>query len=120
MSCEQNKFTITKGMVNTFMFTIKADGVSAPMAIASGDTFRGVLRKLSDNSVAVSKALSVVNASSGKVSLTLTEQECESLISEYGGKADRYYTKPTYKLLLECDTQANGKFIAKVPEVHVD
>jgi hypothetical protein len=120
MSCDVAKFTITKGLDNTFVFTIKADGSTLPMEIVAGDTFSASLVNLEDNSVALSKSLTVTNALSGKVTLVITSSETSTLVSDKGTKTDRYYLRPTYKLVIDCNTTNNGDFIAKVPEVYVD
>jgi hypothetical protein len=115
------KFTITKGVDNNFVFTIKADGSTLPMEIVEpSDTFDATLILLSDGSIALSKSLTVTDALSGQVMLTLSEAEVVDLVSEKGSQADRYYIRPTYKLLLDCHTTNNGDFLAKVPEVYID
>lgn len=121
MSCSVNKFTITKGLDNTFTFTIKADGSTLPMVITPGfDTFSATLTKLEDGTSVLVKALTIEDAPNGKVSLTITTAEAAALESERGSKTDRYYIRPVYKLVIDCVTQNNGNFIAKVPEVYVD
>lgn len=120
MSCLVNKFTITKELDNTFIFTIKADGSSLPMKIEVGDTFNAKLVKLVDNSTVLSKSLSIEDALNGKVSLTISSGDTSSLAREVGDKVDRYYIKPLYKLIIDCNTENNGKFIAKIAEVYVD
>ena len=122
MSCDVvTKFTITKGLDNNFEFTIKAQGTTLPMVIVDpGDTFEATLVDLSDESPALIKSLTIVDANSGKVSLTITSAEAAALTAERGSKTDRYYLRPTYKLFIDCSTANNGDFIAKVPEIYVD
>lgn len=120
MSCGVNKFTITKGVDNTFIFTIKATGTTLPLDIDVSDTFDARILNLEDGSLVFSKALTVTDALSGKVSLTITSEEATILSSDRGSKTDRYYLRPTYKLIIDCSTLNNGDFIAKVPEVYVD
>lgn len=122
MSCDSqvNKFTITKGMDNSFLFTVKADGTTLPIAIDPSDTFTAKLRKLQDSTVVLSKALEVVDAPSGKVELTITSAETALLTSLLGAKEDRYYAMPVYSLVIECSTVVNGDFLAKVRHVYVD
>lgn len=114
------RFVITKGHDNTFIFTIKADGSTLPMEIVAGDTFTATLRKLSDDTIALTKALTIESMLGGRTQLVLTEAEVAALESEKGGKVDRYYIKPMYKIVIECSTTNNGDFLAKVPEVYVD
>lgn len=119
-TCLSDKFVITKGSDNTFLFTIKADGSTLPMEIVLGDTFDARLVELGTGTEVLTKSLTVEDALIGKVSLVITEIEAASLISEKGSKVDRFYLKPTYKLVIDCSTQNNGNFIAKIPEVYVD
>jgi hypothetical protein len=120
MSCSVAKFTITKGVDNTFLFTIKADGSTLPMEITGTDTFVADLINLEDNSTTLTKPLTLADAANGKVTLAFTSEETSALVSDKGAKTDRYYLRPTYKLIIECNTANNGNFIAKVPEVYVD
>lgn len=120
MSCDVAKFTITKGLDNTFVFTIKADGSTLPMEIEGSDTFNARLITLADDSVVLTKSLVVTDALNGKASLTISSSETDPLVSDKGTKLDRYYLRPVYKLVIECNTVNNGDFIAKVPEVYVD
>lgn len=115
-----NRFIITRGILNTFTFTIKQNNSTLPMQIKDGDTFTGYLRSLSDGSVVLTKELTVSNAEGGIVELTLTSQETDSLDDDRGQKEDRYYLNPLYSLLIECETDNNGSFIAKVDWVYVD
>lgn len=120
MSCDVAKFTITKGLDNNFVFTIKADGSTLPMTITGTDTFTAHLINLEDGTTALTKSLVVTDATNGKASLTITSAETTPLVSDKGTKADRYYLRPVYKLVIDCNTENNGDFIAKVPEVYVD
>lgn len=121
MACDTSRFTITKGLDNTFVFTIKANGSTLPMEIVEGtDTFTASLVKLSDNTTVLTQDLVVTDAVNGQVSLVFLATAITSLLSEKGSKADRYYLRPTYKLIIDCSTVNNGDFIAKVPEVYVD
>lgn len=122
MSCDVARFTITKGMDNTFIFTIKANGSTLPMEIQGTDTFKAslILLGATDNVAVIEKNLTVINAMGGRLSLVITAAESLALISDKGSKTDRYYIRPTYKLLIDCNTVNNGAFIAKVAEVYVD
>jgi hypothetical protein len=124
MSCDVAKFTITKGVENTFVFTIKADGSTLPMEITSTDSFVADLIPLDplDTVTGISGlVLSLpTNLLSGKVTLVIPASSTDSLVKDMGNKADRYYLRPVYKLVIKCTTQNNGNFIAKVPEVYVD
>ena len=123
MSCATAKFVISKGVDNTFTFTIKQDNSTLPLAIEVGDTFVADLVLL-DGDVpygpVTNTALSVDDALNGKVSLFISAANTATLVSDKASKVDRYYLRPTYKLVLKCITANNGNFVAKVPEVHVD
>jgi hypothetical protein len=121
MSCDVTKFTVTKGLDNTFVFTIKADGSTLPMVIVEGsDTFTALLVDLSTDVTVLTKTLTVDDAANGKVSLVITTAETSALVGDKGSKADRYYLRPVYKLVIDCVTTNNGAFLAKVPEIYVD
>ena len=98
-------------------------------------TFKASLISLEHDaqySTVVNKNLNVVDYANGKVELVLTAADTTSgsheilpvdiygLITSKGPKEDRYYLRPTYKLIITCVTENNGNFIAKVPEVYVD
>lgn len=121
MSCDSTKFVISRGVDNTFIFTIKQDNSTLPMLIEVGDTFVADLVSLeSDEVVIAGRALTIADAANGKVQLDYTKEEVSPLVSEKGSKVDRYYLRPSYKLVIDCSTNNNGEFVAKVPEVYVD
>lgn len=115
-----DKFTIAKGVENTFVFTVKKNATTLPITIAPSDSFTAHIKLLSDRTTVLSKALTVVDAPSGRVELKLTSAETGALTSKRGEEVDRYYSKPVYMLLIECSTVDNGDFLAKVPFVYVD
>lgn len=118
--CSVNKFTITRGVDNTFVFVIKEDGTTLPLALQPSDTFVAYLKELGTDTTALTKSLSIEDANSGKVKLVVTEAEANLLVPRKGTEVDRYYVKPSYKLVIDCSTVGNGDFIAKVNEVYVD
>lgn len=127
MSCDVTKFTISKGSDNTFIFTIKQDNSTLPLTIENSDTFFADLVQLDGDAYApvTNKAMVVEDAANGKISLTISSAETDNgagveLIKDMGDKVDRYYLRPTYRLMLRCNTANNGNFIVKVPEVYVD
>ena len=90
------------------------------MVIAPSDTFQVKLVRLDDNTTAdIDRLLEVIDATNGKLRFLVTEAETIGLVSERGTSADRYYLKPTYKLLLEAVTVNNGSFIAQLGKVYV-
>jgi hypothetical protein len=120
MSCSVDRFVITKGVENTFVFTIKADGSTLPLVIENTDTFNFQLVKLDDEITVLTGSLAIEDALSGKTSMTLSQIQVDALETNKGNKTDRYYLRPMYKLVLECNTINNGDFLAKVSEVYVD
>ena len=132
MSCDTSKFTITKGSDNTFSFIIKQDNSTLPLVITSTDTFSAKLILLEDSAInftypIITPVTGSNDALNGKITLLVPESDINGvgsgtskLVKDIGSKVDRYYVKPTYKLILECHTTNNGNFIAKVNEVYVD
>ena len=120
MSCT-DKFTISKSLPNTFTFVIKQQESTLPMVLDSSDTFTAHLYNLEteeeDTSCTITTNLETPY-DEGKISVSISNTG--SLVSDRGGKADRYYLLPTYKLVIECDTVNNGQFIAKIDKVYVD
>lgn len=119
-SKEVRKFVISTGIDNTFSFTIKEDNAYTPMIIDPADTFTGIFKLLSDGSTVFSKPLSVTDAVNGKLSLFISKADTENFTADRGKAEDRYYIKPVYSLVLECNTAVNGQFVAKVPFIYVD
>lgn len=125
MSNTVEQFVITKNVDNTFIFTIKENGATTPMQIEVGDTFTFSLIKLEDEVAATITTSTIApNGSlplaSGELKLTLSQTDVNNLVSDKAPKIDRYYNRPTYKLVIECNTSVNGDFVAKVPNVYVD
>ena len=123
MSCNTSDFVITKGLDNEFIFTIKQTGSSLPMEIVTDvdpDTFTAKLVRLEDQVEVLEIELVVTSALSGRVKLLIPAASTVGLESKRGDEIDGYYLKPAYKLVIDCDTQNNGKFIAKICEVYVD
>ena len=115
-----SKFIITKGASNEFIITIKQNGTTLPMAIEPTDTFNAKLLSIKDGSVVATFTTNTVNAQNGKIKLTLDSNTVNGLNIERGERADYYYSKPLYKLVIDCDTVNNGKFAAKVHKVYVE
>ena len=114
-------FTIVQGIDNTFVFTVKENGKTTPLEILPAYTFNFFLRKLSDGTRVPITDLTGISHPGGEVELTIPVEVAANLESERGPKEDRYYLKPTYGLIIDCDTgsSVNGKFTVSVPEVRV-
>ena len=67
MGCDVAKFTITKGVDNTFVFTIKADGSTLPMVMTAGDTFTAAFIIKFYQSFEESPAIKFANQKSSEV-----------------------------------------------------
>ena len=115
-----SKFVINKGMSNEFIITIKQNGTTLPMMIEPSDTFSSKLMKMSDGTVAGTLVTTVVDAPNGKIKVVVDSTLANTLEAAKGDKADLWYSKPRYKLAIECDTVNNGKFVAKVEKVYVE
>ena len=115
-----SKFVLNKGVSNEFIITIKQNGTTLPMVIDAGDTFIAKLHKLSDSSVVASPTTSIVSAENGKIKVIFDTNSVNALTMEKGDRADYYYSKPLYELLIDCSTLNNGKFVAKVDKVYVE
>lgn len=124
MSCSGNvandRFIITRGVDNTFVFTIKQNGSTLPIVVDSGDTFIGILRDLTTDAIVSTKNLTVESAENGRVRLEYLSTETNSMVRDRGGKEDRFYLRPVYSLTLVCNTLVNGEFLARVNSVYVD
>ena len=117
---EANVETTEVVIDNEFIITIKQNGTTLPMAIKAGDTFVTKLVKLSDSSVVATPTTSVYNAVNGKIKIVFSQQQVSTLTIERGDRADYYYSKPLYTLIIDCNTENNGKFVAKVAKVYVE
>ena len=118
MACV-DKFTVDTTLDNEFILTIKQTGTTLPMVITGTDTFSAQLEAL-DGTQVVPITTTVTDMTNGKITLTIPLATAQTLTSKKGEEVDRYYTKPTYKLVIDCDTANNGKFIAKIDYVYVD
>ena len=115
-----SKFVITKGISNEFIITIKQNGTTLPMVIEPSDTFEAKLVSISNGDVVATLTTNVINAQNGKIKLVLSESQVDGLNMERGDRADYFYSKPLYRLIIDCDTINNGKFLAKVQKVYVE
>lgn len=130
MANNNTNFTITKGIKNEFIVTIKKDDSLLPLVIDSSDTFslklinrdseivEYTINSIDDTNI--NGFISIDDANNGKIKIIMESAMTSLLIKERGHKADRYYLKPTYKLLLECNTLNNGVFPVVVHDVYVD
>ena len=121
------KFVITKGIANEYYITIKQDDSTLPMVIEPTDTFEVKIFKLADHSLVatvgmtagVNGQISVYDANNGKLKIVMSDELVTSLVAERGDRADYYYSKPMYRLLIDASTANNGDFIATVDKMYV-
>jgi len=118
MNCINN-FTIVQGIDNEFILTIKQTGTTMPMEMTNEDVFSAKLQSL-DGIDIVNLSVVVTDLQNGKITISVPQSIADELTSEKGDSVDLYYPKPTYKLMIDCDTQNNGKFIARIPYVYVE
>ena len=115
-----SKFVVSKSVSNEFIITIKQNGTTLPMVIEPTDTFEAKLVNISDGIEVATLTTNVINAQNGKIKLVLSESQVDGLNMERGDRADYFYSKPLYRLIIDCDTINNGKFLAKVQKVYVE
>lgn len=121
-----NNFTINKDIQNEFIFTIKQNDSLLPMIIDLSDTFSFKIYDLDTDelfkevNMTSSKdgIITIFDAANGQIKVVLNSDPL--FRKERGSKEDKYYLKPTYRILIEGTTVNNGLISAKVPFVYVE
>ena len=121
------KFVITKGIANEYYITIKQDDSTLPMVIEPADTFEVKIFKLKDSALVATIGMiagtdgqvSVYDDVNGKLKIVLSDALVTALVMERGDRADYYYSKPIYRLVIDASTVNNGDFIATIDKVYV-
>ena len=121
------KFVITKGIANEYYITIKQDDSTLPMVIEPTDTFEVKIFKLKDSALVATIGMiagtdgqvSVYDDANGKLKIVLSDALVTALVMERGDRADYYYSKPIYRLVIDASTVNNGDFIATIDKVYV-
>ena len=124
---DTTKFVITKGIANEYYITIKQDDSTLPMVIEPTDTFEVKIFKLKNSALVATIGMiagtdgqiSVYDAANGKLKIVLSDTLVTALVMERGDRADYYYSKPIYRLVIDASTTNNGDFIATVDKVYV-
>ena len=124
---DTTKFVITKGIANEYYITIKQDDSTLPMVIEPTDTFEVKIFKLEDSALIATIGMiagtdgqiSVYDAANGKLKIVLSDALVTALVMERGDRADYYYSKPIYRLVIDASTVNNGDFIATIDKVYV-
>lgn len=124
---DTTKFVITKGIANEYYITIKQDDSTLPMVIKPTDTFAVKIFKLEDSALIATIGMiagtdgqiSVYDAANGKLKIVLSDVLVTALVMKRGDRADYYYSKPIYRLVIDASTANNGDFIATIDKVYV-
>ena len=124
---DTTKFVITKGIANEYYITIKQDDSTLPMVIEPTDTFEVKIFKLEDSTLVATIGMiagtdgqiSVYDDANGKLKIVLSDALVTALAMERGDRADYYYSKPIYRLVIDASTVNNGDFIATIDKVYV-
>ena len=124
---DTTKFVITKGIANEYYITIKQDDSTLPMVIEPTDTFEVKIFKLEDSTLVATISMiagtdgqvSVYDDANGKLKIVLSDALVTALVMERGDRADYYYSKPIYRLVIDASTVNNGDFIATIDKVYV-
>ena len=124
---DTTKFVVTKGIANEYYITIKQDDSTLPMVIKPTDTFEVKIFKLKDSALVATIGMiagtdgqiSVYDAANGKLKIVLSDALVTALVMERGDRADYYYSKPIYRLVIDASTVNNGDFIATIDKVYV-
>ena len=129
MQCGNINFTINKGIQNEFIFTIKQNDGLFPMIIDPTDTFSfklydidtdALTAEVNSTSSSTNGEIEIYDASNGQIKVILTSALTSTLKKERGGKEDRYYLKPSYRISIDGITVNNGMINPKIPLVYVD
>lgn len=121
-----NNFTINKDIQNEFIFTIKQNDSLTPMIIDLSDTFSFKIYDLDTDELfkevnmisSQDGIITIFDAANGQIKVVLNSDPL--FRKERGSKEDKYYLKPTYRILIEGTTVNNGLISAKVPFVYVE
>jgi len=129
MACSVDDFTINRNLKNEFYFTIKKDKELLPIVIDPSDTFRLILYDIHTDNIEIILDSSAPNENgeiivsdyvNGQIKVTMNETMTSALKKERGSREERYYLKPTYKMIIEANTASNGILNPKIDRVFVD
>ena len=124
---DEDIFSINKGIDNEFIFSIKKQHEILPLTLDDNDTFEMRIIRLSTRDV-----VSIINQvenddgvieffdkPNGQLLVKLNASMTSTLESEFGDRADRYYSKPMYEILVVGNSLVDGAIQFKIPEVYV-
>ena len=124
---DEDIFSINKGIDNEFIFSIKKQHEILPLTLDDSDTFEMRIIRLSTRDV-----VSIINQvenddgvieffdkPNGQILVKLNASMTSTLESEFGDRADRYYSKPMYEILVIGNSLVDGAIQFRIPEVYV-
>ena len=124
---DEDIFSINKGIDNEFIFSIKKQHEILPLTLDDSDTFEMRIIRLSTRDV-----VSIINQvenddgvieffdkPNGQLLVKLNASMTSTLESEFGDRADRYYSKPMYEILVIGNSLVDGAIQFRIPEVYV-
>ena len=124
---DEDVFSINKGIDNEFIFSIKKQHEILPLTLDDSDTFEMRIIRLSTRDV-----VSIINQvetndgvieffdkPNGQILVKLKGSFTSKLESEFGDRADRYYSKPMYEILVVGNSLLDGAIQFRIPEVYV-
>ena len=122
------RITLYKGITNIIDLVVKKNKIALPLELTNTDTFVVHLIELSTNlPVAVinqtesdNGIVEMTDLINGKISITFKPELVATLKSLRGTQADNYYVRPTYKLLIEAETENQGRFIVTLDRVGIN
>ena len=130
MATSVSNFTINKGMLNEYILTIKQNKSLLPMIIDPFDTFKIILINRDTNTVEYeidstnltnpNGHIEIFNEANGQIKVVMNVAMTSTLEKEQGPKEDRYYLKPSYKIMIEGNTVNNGYISSKIKNVYID
>lgn len=113
-----DRITIS-GLSTDKQSTLPKAVITFKYTLSGTDSFIAQIYEYGTDNLVMSRPLSVVDASNGKVKLELSASDVAGFNKEQGTFADRYYPKATYKLVLVANTNYDGNFVSHVGNVYV-
>ena len=122
------RITLYKGITNIIDLIVKKNKIALPLELTNTDTFIVHLIELSTNlpiatinqTESDNGIVEMTDLINGKISITFKPELVTTLKSLRGTQADNYYVRPTYKLLIEAETENQGRFIVTLDKVGIN
>lgn len=125
---DENVFSINKGIDNEFIFSIKKQNELLPLDLnESVDIFEFRIIKLStrevistiDHADSNDGVITFHDSVNGQIKVVLYKEFTSTLEAVYGDRADNYYSKPMYEILVTGNSIIDGAIQFKIPAVYV-